>query len=111
AIPAGHENQRAGNRRPGERREVGGDVKKGTANVQAVAARADEQRSRRDVDGNPGKRECEHQPAVNVGRRDEPPYRLEDDPDPDEGKRDPVRERGENLHAPETERPTPAWGP
>ena len=45
---------------------------------------------------------------MDVRRRDEPPHRRVDNPDSDENQRDPVRERRENLDAPETESPAPA---
>ena len=79
-----------------------------SADVQALAARSREQRRRRDVDDDPDAGECEHEPTVDVRRRDEAPHRGVDDPEADEDERDAVRERGQNLDAPKAERPAPA---
>ena len=85
-------------------------MKERPLDVQARAAWPFEQGGRGKIDRDSGTGEDEHEPAVHVCRRDQPAYGLVHDPDPDERERDPVRERREDLHAPEAERPAPAGG-
>ena len=80
-------------------------MEESAADVEARAARPLEQGGGGEVDGDSRSGEHQHEPALDVGRRDEPPHRLEDDPDPYERKRDPVREGRQDLDAAEAEGP------
>ena len=108
AVPAGREHERARNCGAGERREIGGDVEKCAAHVQALAVTTGEDGSRDEVHRDADERDDEDDPAVHVRRVDETSHRAVDDPDADEEQREPVRLRGEDLGAAEPERPDPA---
>ena len=76
--------------------------------VQALAVAACEDAGRDEIHRDADESDDEDDATVHVRRIDEPPRCAVDDPDADEQQRDAVRLRGEDLRAPEAERPRPA---
>src|SRR5581483_7756809 len=109
-VPAGGENECAGDGGSRERSEVGGDVEEGGADVEARAVGAGEDERGREVDGDPDEGERQDDPAVHGRRRDEPPRGRIDHPRRHQQERDAVALGGEDLGPCEAERPAAAGG-
>ena len=104
-VPAGRENQASRHRSPDERGQVVEDVDEGAAHVDALPARSREQQRCDPVHEDPDERDDQHDPALDVVRRDQTANRAVHDPDPDDQERQPVDLGGENLDALVAERP------
>ena len=81
------------------------------AYVEALALRAGQQACDGEVHGDARNGDETDHDRVHLGRRGEPPCGLDHDPEPEQGEREPVGLRSEDLHAPEPEGPAAAGGP
>ena len=106
-IPAGGEDDPAGERRPREGRWVGDDVEERAAHVEALPTGAREHQAGHDVDEAAGQSDDEDQPAAHLARVDQAVDGRPDDPDREEAERQPVYLRGEDLEPRVAVRPAP----
>src|SRR5919198_5135097 len=105
AVPAGREDQPAGERRGGEGGHVRDEMQERAADVEALPTRACEHEAGSEADERTCQRDDEDETAANVTWLDQPMDRRPDDQDCDQPERDPVRLRGEDLEPRITERP------
>ena len=109
AVEARRPDDETGNRRAGERVEVGQQVAEAAFDVQVGAVGAGDLQEGEHVDRGAGERGPENQRAVDVRGRAEPAERLDDDRRSEQEQRRAVRLRGEDLRPAEAER-HPATG-
>jgi hypothetical protein len=83
------------------------NVDESRADVEAVAARTGKNEAGGDACSSTRQRHHEHESAAHLLRVDEPMNRRPDDPDCEQGERDPVHLRGEDLEPRIPERPAP----
>ena len=76
------------------------DVPEGALDVEAAPLGRGEQAGRGEVHRDPDDRDDQDQRALDVGRLDQPPDALVDDPDAEQQQRDPVDLRREDLRPP-----------